>query len=74
MPPIERPPPPVRTDNSEEPRINLRELVAQRQARADQMEIEMAEAINRDLREAQARSQSRQANRFINGNGSDESE
>jgi hypothetical protein len=38
------------------------------------MEIEMAETIKRDLREAQARSQARQANRFIrNGNGSDES-
>ena len=74
VPPIERPPPPVRTDNSEEPQIPLAELVAQRRARADQMEIEMAETIKRDLREAQARSQARQANRFIrNGNGSDES-
>ena len=46
MPPIERPP--VRTDDEGEPPIPLKELVAQRRERADRMEREMVEQIERE--------------------------
>ena len=48
MPPIERPPPPARSNDSGEEPIDLLELVRQRRERADRMQQEMAEAANRE--------------------------
>jgi hypothetical protein len=47
MPAIERPPARTDVDAAEKP-IPLRELVAQRRARADRMERELIEATNRE--------------------------
>jgi hypothetical protein len=47
MPAIERPPARTDVDPAEKP-IPLRELVAQRRARADRMERELIEATNRE--------------------------
>ena len=71
MPPIERPP--ARTDNSAEPPpIPLAELVAQRRARADRMELERlasSEAMPQEKQAIRASLSRRNGNGASNGGG-----
>jgi hypothetical protein len=69
MPPIERPPP--RVNDVEEPQESLAELVAKRRARQELLEVEMAAAIEQDLKAAEVQSHKRSRyNGNANGNGS----